>query len=90
MTEITHIKGLEYFVDEQRQGPYCLWHHEHHFREAHGGVIMTDILHYDIGMWIFGRIAGVLFVDRKIREIFSFRQKALNELFSDYHESAAS
>src|SRR6188508_413267 len=28
MTEITHVKTLEYFVDEQRYGPYSLWHHQ--------------------------------------------------------------
>ena len=81
VTEITHIKDLAYFVDEQRKGPYRMWHHEHHFREVPGGVVMTDILHYDIGKWIFGRIAGALFVHRAVREIFSFRRKALEETF---------
>lgn len=49
VTEITHIEDKVYFVDEQRKGPYNIWHHEHHFRAVDGGVIMTDILHYDIG-----------------------------------------
>ena len=83
VTEITHIKEQEYFVDEQRKGPYRIWHHEHHFREAEGGVIMTDILYYDIGLWIIGRIAGALFVDRMIREIFRFRRIALDQAFPD-------
>ena len=81
ITEITHIREYEYFIDEQRKGPYRMWHHEHHFREVPGGVVMTDILHYDIGKWIFGRIAGALFVHRAVREIFSFRRKALEETF---------
>ena len=29
VTEITHVKDKEYFVDEQRFGPYALWHHKH-------------------------------------------------------------
>ena len=32
VTEITHVKDHEYFVDEQRFGPYSLWHHKHFFK----------------------------------------------------------
>ena len=80
-TEITHIKEKEYFVDEQRKGPYRLWHHEHHFKAVDGGVIMIDILHYDIGKWIVGRIVGKLFVDKKIKSIFSYRFNLLESYF---------
>ncbi|MBL7827986.1 MAG: SRPBCC family protein [Saprospiraceae bacterium] len=81
VTEITHIRDGEYFVDEQRKGPYRIWHHEHHFKAVEGGVMMTDLLYYDIGKWIFGRIAGALFVHRKVNEIFDFRQVALEKYF---------
>lgn len=81
VTEITHIREPYYFVDEQRKGPYRIWHHEHHFREVDGGVEMTDILHYDVGKWVFGQLASLIFVDSKVRQIFSFREKKLKELF---------
>ena len=80
-TEITHIKESEYFVDEQRQGPYKMWHHEHHFKAVDGGVLMTDILHYDIGKWIVGSIAGKLFVDKKVKAIFEYRTAMLQTYF---------
>ncbi len=80
-TEITHIKEKEYFVDEQRQGPYKMWHHEHHFKAVDGGVLMTDILHYDIGKWIAGWIASKLFVDKKVNAIFEYRTKMLETYF---------
>lgn len=76
-TEITHIKDKEYFVDEQRIGPYKMWHHEHHFKYTEGGVLMTDILHYDIGKSVFGWIAGKLFVHKKVKAIFDYRYKLL-------------
>ena len=76
-TEITHIKEKEYFVDEQRQGPYNMWHHEHHFKAIEGGVLMTDILHYDIGKSVFGWLIGKLFVHKKVAGIFKFRYNAL-------------
>lgn len=81
-TEITHIKEREFFVDEQRKGPYNIWHHEHHFKEVQGGVLMTDILHYDIGKSIFGTIAGYLFVHKRVKQIFDYRYKVLEIYFS--------
>ena len=79
-TEITHIKEKVYFVDEQRVGPYKIWHHEHHFKSVTGGVLMTDILHYDIGKSVFGWLAGILFVHKKVANIFKFRFNTLETL----------
>jgi ligand-binding SRPBCC domain-containing protein len=82
-TEITHIEDLKYFVDEQRQGPYKMWHHEHHFSQHKDGVLMKDILHYDIGLGIIGNLAGAMFVHKKVNEIFDFRYQALEKYFSN-------
>jgi ligand-binding SRPBCC domain-containing protein len=79
-TEITHIKEKNYFVDEQRRGPYRMWHHEHHFKTVEGGVLMTDILQYDIGKSVFGWLAGKLFVHNRVKEIFEYRQRTLDEM----------
>jgi ligand-binding SRPBCC domain-containing protein len=79
VTEITHIKDKQFFVDEQRKGPYNIWHHEHHFKAVEGGVMMTDILHYDIGKSIFGAIAGALYVHKQVVHIFKYRFKALEQ-----------
>ena len=81
MTEITHVKEGGYFVDEQRFGPYALWHHQHHFKEIEGGIIMTDILNYAIPFGGIGRLTNALFVGKKIRQIFEFRRRAIEELF---------
>jgi ligand-binding SRPBCC domain-containing protein len=78
-TEITHIQEGQFFVDEQRKGPYNIWHHEHHFKSVEGGVLMTDILHYDIGLGILGWIAGKLFVDNKVKQIFEYRKEILGK-----------
>ena len=81
MTEITHVKEGAYFVDEQRFGPYALWHHQHHFKEIDGGVLMRDILNYAIPLGPLGRFANLVFVKGQIDKIFSFREKAIIELF---------
>jgi len=81
VTEITEVKHQEYFVDEQRKGPYRIWHHEHHFKKADGGVLMTDKLYYDIGKSFFGWMAGNLFVHKKVNAIFKYRSEQLKKLF---------
>jgi ligand-binding SRPBCC domain-containing protein len=81
MTEITHVKDGSYFVDEQRQGPYALWHHQHHFTQVEGGVKMTDLVHYALPLGPLGRLAGALFVHRQLRDIFRYRQEKIGALF---------
>ena len=81
MTEITHVSEGKYFVDEQRYGPYSLWHHQHHFREITGGIEMTDIVHYKIPYWVLGDIANAVFVKPQLRMIFDFRCMAIIEKF---------
>ncbi len=81
MTEITHVEDKKYFVDEQRYGPYSLWHHQHHFRALASGVEMTDIVHYKLPFWWLGDIANSLFVKSQLKEIFDFRYKKVEALF---------
>lgn len=84
MTEITHVKEKQYFVDEQRFGPYALWHHQHHFKEIKGGVHMTDILHYAIPYGVIGRATNKILVGKQIRKIFDYREKAINKMFGKF------
>lgn len=81
LTEITHVKEKEYFVDEQRFGPYALWHHQHHFKEISGGIQMTDILTYAIPYGVFGRLSNKMFVQKQLKEIFDYRDAAVKKLF---------
>lgn len=81
VTRISRVEDMVSFTDMQLKGPYRTWIHEHHFERRDGGVLMTDKLTYDIGMGFIGRLAGALWVDKKIAEIFDFRQKKLEELF---------
>lgn len=84
MTEITHVSDKQYFIDEQRKGPYSLWHHQHHFREIEGGVEMTDIVHYKNPLGILGKIANVLFVRKQLKQIFEYRFRKVEELFGKW------
>jgi len=81
VTEITHVQHQSFFVDEQRFGPYRMWHHEHHFLPHPNGVMMTDRVSYKLPFGVFGRIAHALFVRKQLNQIFSYREKCLSDIF---------
>jgi ligand-binding SRPBCC domain-containing protein len=83
VTEITHVQELRYFVDEQRFGPYSLWHHKHFLKEIPGGVEMEDIIHYKIPMGFIGQLVHPILVKPKLDEIFNYRRKKLIDLFGE-------
>ena len=84
VTEITHVVEGEYFVDEQRFGPYALWHHKHFIKEIPGGVEMEDIIDYKVPMGILGQLVHPFIVKPKLDEIFEHRRKKLIELFGEF------
>lgn len=86
MTEITHIKNNNYFVDEQRVGPYSLWHHQHIVESIEGGVLMTDIVTYKPPMGVFGAIANTLFIRKQLENIFDYRKIALEKRFGKFEQ----
>lgn len=81
VTEITQINKRKFFIDEQRRGPYRIWHHEHHFKEVKGGVEMHDILYYAVPFGFIGTLANLFFVRKKVNQIFKYREKRIEELF---------
>ncbi len=81
MTEITQVKDKEYFIDEQRVGPYKIWHHQHHFKPIEGGVEMTDIIDYVVPLGFLGRLVEPILVRGKLKEIFDYREIKMDELF---------
>lgn len=81
VTEITHVNNMTFFVDEQRIGPYKLWHHEHHFKPVDAGIEMTDIVSYQLPFGLLGRFAHFLFVKKKLHSIFAYRTKVIREVF---------
>jgi ligand-binding SRPBCC domain-containing protein len=82
VTEIAHANEPHFFVDEQRKGPYKLWHHQHHFRDlGNGQTEMRDVLYYEVPLGFLGSMMNSLFISGKIDEIFQYREKRLNDLF---------
>ncbi len=85
VTEITQVKEKAFFVDEQRVGPYAIWHHQHHISPIENGVLMRDIVSYKPPFGFLGTIANSLLIKRKINEIFEYRTTAVDKKFGKYH-----
>lgn len=82
VSEISHLKNENYFVDEQRVGPYKMWHHQHILKETKKGVIMQDIVNYIPPYGFIGQILNKLFIKKKVEKIFEFRNKKMKEIFN--------
>ncbi len=84
VTEITYVQDKTYFVDEQRIGPYSLWHHKHFIKEIKNGTEMIDIVHYRLPFPLVANRFHDLLVKPKLKEIFKYRTNKLVELFGAY------
>lgn len=87
VTEITHVREPAFFVDEQRFGPYRMWHHQHLFREIPGGVEMDDIVEYVLPFGPLGRLMHALFIRKQLKGIFDYRFRVLAERFGTMHDA---
>lgn len=83
VTEITHVSEMNYFIDNQKSGPYKYWHHQHHFKETDNGTEMTDILNYASPFGILGDWMEYLYITGRINEIFNYREKKLKKVFAE-------
>lgn len=83
LTEISHVRACEYFVDEQRLGPYRFWYHEHGFEATSSGTRMTDRVTYEAPVGVLGEILNRLWIAERLNQIFDFRRRTIMELFGD-------
>jgi ligand-binding SRPBCC domain-containing protein len=82
LTEITHVDPPRYFVDEQRVGPYRLWHHEHRFYALDSDrTEVLDIMHYALPFSPISEVVHEVMVERQLRKIFKYREQVTQELF---------
>ncbi|SFI62331.1 Ligand-binding SRPBCC domain-containing protein [Kaistella treverensis] len=80
ITEITHLEEQKFFVDEQRFGPYAMWHHEHHFKAVSDNeVLMTDIVNFKLPFGILGDLLAGNYVKNKVKFIFESRYEILEK-----------
>ncbi len=84
VSEITHVDHKKYFVDEQRIGPYSIWHHKHFLKEIENGTEIIDVVHYKLPLHFIANRFHSILVKPKLQEIFEYRTQALLSLFGEY------
>ena len=83
VSEITAYDPPHRFVDEQREGPYARWHHEHRFRAVGDGTEVTDTVTYALPLGPIGQLAHVVLVRRQLESIFEYRKRVLADLLAE-------
>ncbi len=83
LTEIAHVRAGEYFVDEQRVGPYRFWYHEHGFQDTRAGTRMTDRVTYVVPFGVLGVLVNTFWIRKRLEQIFDFRRQKIVELFGE-------
>lgn len=76
-TLISEYEAPRAFVDEQLKGPYTVWRHLHTFDETDRGTRIMDQVRYVLPLGPLGRAAHTVMVERQLKGIFRFRQRAL-------------
>jgi ligand-binding SRPBCC domain-containing protein len=83
LTEIKHIRAGEYFVDEQRLGPYRLWHHQHLLEPVGADKTrMIDRVSYRLPFGMVGTLLHELWVKKLLDEIFTYRAQRMLQIFA--------
>ncbi|MDQ1859098.1 MULTISPECIES: SRPBCC family protein [unclassified Chryseobacterium] len=81
-TVISQVEDYKSFTDFQKEGPYKHWNHFHEFIPNEDGVLIRDTVDYELPMGFLGKIAHRIFVKEKLRSIFDFRYRVLDDLFN--------
>ena len=82
LTELTLVEPKKRFIDDQRSGPYKVWHHVHTFEEQDCGVLMRDTVTYVLPFGLLGDIVHKLFIARQLKFIFDERFRLCDEIFN--------
>jgi ligand-binding SRPBCC domain-containing protein len=81
LTEITQVRKPDYFVDEQRVGPYSVWHHEHFFHAVDAAQTeVRDLVHYVPPFGPLGAMVEPYLIRPQLRRIFDFRKQQLSAI----------
>jgi len=91
---ITEFALNEYFIDSQKQGPFRRWQHTHSFGaktiNGRDGTLIRDVVEYEVGFGIIGRMLESLLFQRMLRTTFEYRKQAAERIFTSQPTRAPS
>jgi ligand-binding SRPBCC domain-containing protein len=72
------------FADQQREGPFSYWLHQHRFeRTAEGTTRMVDEIEYTLPFGWLGRFFGGALARHKLTRMFAYRHKVVQSHFRE-------
>jgi ligand-binding SRPBCC domain-containing protein len=80
-SEIREYRSHHSFIDFQLKGPYRFWRHYHEFIPFNNGVLMRDVLKYEIPFGIIGDFINWILIRRTLNYIFDYRKGVICLLF---------
>jgi len=87
-TEIKNVQKPFSFTDVQLKGPYRCWEHTHTFTQKDNGVLMQDVVKYELPFGVLGSLTHTLLVRKKIEALFSYRKAAIERIFNEKGRTA--
>ncbi len=72
-SKITAYERPSRFVDEQVQGPFACWWHEHRFQPSEGGTLMTDVIRFNSPLGPFGALVDRAVLHRYMSRLITTR-----------------
>lgn len=77
--KITAMDAPVYFKDEMVKGIFKSFKHEHFFQQIGKETVMKDVFEYQSPLWIFGKIANVLFLKRYMTDFLKMRNEVIKQ-----------
>ncbi len=76
--EHTAYEENRLFVDEQVEGPFSRWRHEHRFSPlGEGRALLEDVVEWEAPLGSLGRTFSESFIERSLERLFAFRGRRL-------------
>lgn len=76
-----YVEG-EMFADEMLAGPYKRWYHRHLFATVPEGIMVEDIVEYELPFGVLGRLVHAATVRGQLEAIFDHRCQTIAGILS--------
>jgi ligand-binding SRPBCC domain-containing protein len=76
-SKITAMDTPLFFCDEMVDGDFKKFRHEHHFKITDNGVVMIDLVDFELPWGFIGRLFGKLYMTRYLQALLTKRNDTI-------------
>ena len=78
-SKITAFDRPRHFRDSLVSGAFARFDHDHFFEAVERKILMRDVFDYDAPLWIFGKVADALFLEKYMTKILAERNRLIKQ-----------